>query len=179
MIIRCSWLCCQVSTKEGFEVKVTEAIHKGVPVVATRAGGIPLQIREGIDGALVDVSDTQAMADLFYKKATGAGDLPEIFKKPFEDGKNSSDDLAPIGGRWEADGFGANEEYFTVANAAQWALLWARTLYNDEKDLDGLPKLAIDELKRMGVAASSKELYAGITDQVVYTSISGKPSNLS
>ncbi|KAF8545116.1 hypothetical protein BDD12DRAFT_985298 [Trichophaea hybrida] len=34
----------QLSSREGFEVKVSEALHKGKPVISTRAGGIPLQV---------------------------------------------------------------------------------------------------------------------------------------
>lgn len=52
----------QLSTCEGFEVKVSEAIHKGKPVIATRAGGIPLQIENGKNGFLVDVGDTDSVA---------------------------------------------------------------------------------------------------------------------
>jgi alpha,alpha-trehalose phosphorylase (configuration-retaining) len=55
-------IALQLSTREGFEVKVSEAIHKGVPVIATRAGGIPLQIDHGQSGFLVDVGDTNAVA---------------------------------------------------------------------------------------------------------------------
>ncbi|RLI06067.1 glycosyl transferase family 1 [Candidatus Bathyarchaeota archaeon] len=44
----------QLSIKEGFGLTVTEALWKGVPVVATRAGGIPLQVIDGITGFLVD-----------------------------------------------------------------------------------------------------------------------------
>ncbi|RPA79997.1 UDP-Glycosyltransferase/glycogen phosphorylase [Ascobolus immersus RN42] len=53
---------CQLSTREGFEVKVSEALHKGKPVIATRAGGIPLQIQDGKNGFLVEIGDTRAVA---------------------------------------------------------------------------------------------------------------------
>lgn len=43
--------------REGFEVKGTEALMKGKPVVAYRTGGISLQIEDGLDGFLVDVGD--------------------------------------------------------------------------------------------------------------------------
>ncbi|KAG0635576.1 hypothetical protein HOY80DRAFT_1093033 [Tuber brumale] len=44
----------QLSLREGFEVKVSEALHHGKPVVATRAGGIHLQIEDGKSGFLVE-----------------------------------------------------------------------------------------------------------------------------
>lgn len=51
----------QLSTREGFEVKVSEALHKGVPVVATTAGGIPLQVQHEKSGFLVEPGDAAAV----------------------------------------------------------------------------------------------------------------------
>lgn len=56
----------QLSTREGFEVKVSEALHKGKPVIATLAGGIPLQIQHGKNGFLVDVGDTNSVAGYLF-----------------------------------------------------------------------------------------------------------------
>jgi trehalose synthase len=50
----------QLSLREGFCLSVTEALWKGVPVVATRAGGIPLQVIDGMDGYLVNNLDEAA-----------------------------------------------------------------------------------------------------------------------
>ena len=44
----------QKSIREGFGLVVSEALWKGTPVVAGRAGGIPLQMADGVGGALVD-----------------------------------------------------------------------------------------------------------------------------
>lgn len=41
---------------------ITEAHASAVPVVATRAGGIPDMVAEGVDGYLVDIDDHQTMA---------------------------------------------------------------------------------------------------------------------
>ncbi|KAJ5808470.1 hypothetical protein N7474_009739 [Penicillium riverlandense] len=60
-------IALQLSTREGFEVKVSEAIHKGKPVIATRAGGIPLQIENKKSGFLVDVGDTDAVAQHLFE----------------------------------------------------------------------------------------------------------------
>lgn len=60
-------IALQLSTREGFEVKVSEALHKGKPVIATLAGGIPLQIQHGKNGFLVDVGDTDAVAEHLFK----------------------------------------------------------------------------------------------------------------
>ena len=60
----------QLSTREGFEIKVSEALHKGKPVIATRAGGIPLQVTNEKNGFLVDVGDTEAVAKHLYDLCT-------------------------------------------------------------------------------------------------------------
>ncbi|KAI5920868.1 family 4 glycosyltransferase [Camillea tinctor] len=52
----------QLSTREGFEVKVSEALHAGRPVIATRAGGIPVQVKEGENAFLVEPGDHHAVA---------------------------------------------------------------------------------------------------------------------
>lgn len=52
----------QLSTREGFEVKVSEALHAGRPVIATLAGGIPLQIKDKVNGYLVKPGDYKAVA---------------------------------------------------------------------------------------------------------------------
>lgn len=52
----------QLSTREGFEVKVSEALHKGVPVITTRAGGIPLQVQHEKSGFTVETGDWKSVA---------------------------------------------------------------------------------------------------------------------
>jgi trehalose synthase len=44
----------QKSLREGFGLTVSEGLWKGRPVVGGRAGGITLQIEDGVDGYLVD-----------------------------------------------------------------------------------------------------------------------------
>lgn len=50
----------QKSLREGFGLVVSEAFWKGKPVVAGRAGGIPLQFPPGYDNCLVDSTDEMA-----------------------------------------------------------------------------------------------------------------------
>lgn len=68
-LMTCAKVALQLSTREGFEVKVSEALHHGTPIIATKAGGIPLQVQHGLSGYLVAPGDAEAVAkhlhDLF------------------------------------------------------------------------------------------------------------------
>jgi glycosyltransferase involved in cell wall biosynthesis len=84
----------QLSLREGFEVKVSEALHHGKPVVATRAGGIPLQIQHGKSGYLVEVGDTDAVAGHLYDLWTNR----ELYNSMSEFARNNvSDEVSTIG----------------------------------------------------------------------------------
>ncbi|KAK5707876.1 hypothetical protein LTR97_000415 [Elasticomyces elasticus] len=52
----------QLSTREGFEIKVSEGLHKGIPMIVSNAGGIPLQVQDGKSGFIVEPGDTKAVA---------------------------------------------------------------------------------------------------------------------
>lgn len=71
-MLRGSSVALQLSHREGFEVKVTEAISKGIPVIAYRTGGIPLQIRSGVNGLLIKTGDTKQVAEALYRYFTDA-----------------------------------------------------------------------------------------------------------
>jgi len=51
------------SELESFGLVALEAMACEVPVIATRVGGIPEVVRDGVDGFLYGVGDVQAMAD--------------------------------------------------------------------------------------------------------------------
>jgi glycosyltransferase involved in cell wall biosynthesis len=51
------------SANEGTPVSVIEALAAGRPAVATRVGGVPDVIRDGIDGFLCDVGEVDGLAD--------------------------------------------------------------------------------------------------------------------
>jgi len=65
------------SVNEGTPVTIIEALAAGRPVVTTAVGGVRDVVRDGVDGFLVDVGDTGAMAS---RLAQIAGD-PEIAER--------------------------------------------------------------------------------------------------
>jgi trehalose synthase len=71
---RLSEVVVQKSIREGFGLVVSESLWKGTPVVAGRAGGIPMQMPEGVGGLLVDSVEECAGAML---KLLGDRELSE------------------------------------------------------------------------------------------------------
>jgi len=65
-LLRGSLMSLQLSLREGFEVKASEALAKGKPVIAYKTGGIPLQVKHGLTGYLVKRGDTAKVADYMY-----------------------------------------------------------------------------------------------------------------
>lgn len=54
---------------EGLPVSILEAMSHGLPVVSTRVGGIPEQVREEREGLLVDAGDVDALAAALVRLA--------------------------------------------------------------------------------------------------------------
>ncbi|KAJ3148003.1 hypothetical protein HDU89_005077 [Geranomyces variabilis] len=111
-LLRGAVVALQLSTKEGFEIKVTEALEKGVPVIAYAAGGIPHQIVSGKTGYLVPVGAVEEVVDHLYALVTDK-DLHESMSRAAREN--------------------ANEEYFTVVAAINW--LYLANLVADGKTL--------------------------------------------
>ncbi|OPL17691.1 MAG: glycosyl transferase family 1 [Candidatus Aegiribacteria sp. MLS_C] len=62
-IQRAASVIIQKSLREGFGLTVTEGLWKEKPVVASRVGGIPLQIEDGESGFLLEPGDVEGFAD--------------------------------------------------------------------------------------------------------------------
>ena len=64
----------QKSLREGFGLTVTEGLWKARPVVASKVGGIPTQIEDGISGYLVESAEecAQRVIDIFRDQEDAA-----------------------------------------------------------------------------------------------------------
>ena len=82
---RSSAAVIQKSIREGFCLAVTEALWKGTPVVASNVGGIPVQIKDGESGFLVEPDDTRGFADRVIKILNE----PELAREVGEKGKET------------------------------------------------------------------------------------------
>ncbi|CAK7211470.1 hypothetical protein SCUCBS95973_001126 [Sporothrix curviconia] len=122
-IIANAHVILQLSTREGFEVKVSEALHAGRPVIATRAGGIPIQVKDKENGFLVEPGDWKAVA----------GHLMELFTDDELHDKMS-----------HAAYTGVSDEVGTVGNALSWYYL-ASKWYKVGVKKDGQGGLAGNE----------------------------------
>jgi len=58
---------------EGLCTSIIDAMLAGVPVVATRAGGIPELIEDGVTGLLADVRSPESLADRIVKALADPG----------------------------------------------------------------------------------------------------------
>lgn len=81
---RISSVIVQKSIREGFCLAVTEALWKETPVVASNVGGIPLQIKDGENGFLVEPNDDQGFADRIVEILQNPDLATEIGKKAKE-----------------------------------------------------------------------------------------------
>jgi glycosyltransferase involved in cell wall biosynthesis len=60
------------SSSEGISNAVLEAMASGLPIVTTEAGGMREAVRDGIDGLIVKVRDTEATAAALTRLASDA-----------------------------------------------------------------------------------------------------------
>lgn len=97
----------QRSIKEGFEVKVTEALMKGKPVIVSDRGGIPVQVVDGKGAFVVDPNDHEKAAGHLYNLLTDDA----LHARMSQEAKAS-----------------ANPDYTTVQNTLNWLYLATEVL---------------------------------------------------
>jgi glycosyltransferase involved in cell wall biosynthesis len=97
-----AYVALQLSTREGFEVKVSEAVHAGIPIIASRTGGIPLQIVDGKSGYLCTPGDNDKVARHLFDLFTD----PNLRREMSQYAKTH-----------------VSDEVGTVGNAAAWLYL--------------------------------------------------------
>ncbi len=73
-----------VSNGDGVPKVIMEAMARGVPVVATRVGGIPNVIRDGENGLLIEPGDVQALTGSLERLATSPDLHMELSRKASE-----------------------------------------------------------------------------------------------
>jgi alpha,alpha-trehalose phosphorylase (configuration-retaining) len=95
-------IALQLSTREGFEVKVSEALHAGKPIIACQTGGIPLQIEHGKSGYLCQPGDNDQVAKHLFELFTN----DKHYKEMSEYARTH-----------------VSDEVGTVGNAAAWLYL--------------------------------------------------------
>jgi glycosyltransferase involved in cell wall biosynthesis len=107
-LLRKSKIALQLSHREGFEIKVSEALMKGKPILSYRAGGIPLQIKDEVNGFVVDeIGDTQAVANHLYQLLTDQDLYQQMCQAASEQ---------------------ARSDILTVSNATRWLYLATQLL---------------------------------------------------
>jgi trehalose synthase len=98
----------QKSLQEGFGLTVTEAMWKRRPVVASAVGGIPDQIRDGVDGVLV--KDPRDLAEFGRAIERVLGDEPLACRL----GNTAHEHV--------------RDEYLSVSALERWALMLRQLL---------------------------------------------------
>jgi glycosyltransferase involved in cell wall biosynthesis len=101
-LLRGSTVALQLSHKEGLEVKVSESLHKGKPIIIYGAGGMPLQVVDNMNAFIVEKGQTHQVADHLYSLFTDK----ELYKRMSEHAAGK-----------------LNQDFFTVRNAYKWLFM--------------------------------------------------------
>jgi glycosyltransferase involved in cell wall biosynthesis len=101
-VLRGSKVVLQLSHKEGCEVKVTETLHKGKPIIIYNAGGMHLQVIDKVNSFVIEVGKTSQVAEKLLELFTNESLYQEMSKNATKKVKH---------------------EFFTVNNAFNWLFL--------------------------------------------------------
>jgi glycosyltransferase involved in cell wall biosynthesis len=101
-LLRGSKVALQLSHKEGLEVKVSESLHKGKPIIIYGSGGMPLQVVDKLNAFIVEKGQTHQVAEHLYSLFTD--------KSLYERMSNNAVEKV-------------NPNFFTVHNAYKWLFM--------------------------------------------------------
>jgi glycosyltransferase involved in cell wall biosynthesis len=87
-ILQNSFVAFQLSIREGFEIKVSESLLKGKPVIAYSTGGIPLQVKNNFDGFLVETGNFTKVSELMTRITTDRSLFDRLSKNAKEFDRN-------------------------------------------------------------------------------------------
>lgn len=82
-IYRISDVLCVPSLMEGLGLVILEGMYFGVPIIASRVGGIPELIEDGKSGLLIPPADVEALYEAMYKTACS----PELMQQLAQEGR--------------------------------------------------------------------------------------------
>lgn len=144
-----------------------QAVNKRVPIIASDAGGIPLQVKHGKNGWIVPAGESSPVAQLLLDIDKGKEQVHRDLSngRDFK-GKTDPNSVAEaFVGSYDAsvppikdDKHATSEDFWTVGNTARWLLLISRMLglepdaigANEYGTVDNAEEL----LKEMGVGES-------------------------
>lgn len=92
----------QLSHREGLEVKVSEALYHGKPVLLYRAGGMPLQVKDKVNSFVIPVGKTHEVADKLLELYTNDELYESMCRAALEQ---------------------CDPQFFTMANVMNWLYL--------------------------------------------------------
>lgn len=117
-VMQKSKIVLQLSHREGLEVKVTEALYQGKPVIIFNGTGIYLQVRDNINSFIVELGDTKKVGGLLYQMFNDQ----ELYQNM---SKSATENI--------------NTQFFTIHNCLNWMRV-SNTLLLD-KSIKELQKL--------------------------------------
>jgi alpha,alpha-trehalose phosphorylase (configuration-retaining) len=135
-VLRGSKVAMQLSHKEGCEVKVTESLHKGKPIIIYNSGGMHLQVENEVNSFVVPVGNTEDVAEHLYNLCTNE----ELYTKMSKKAKEK-----------------AKEDFLTVNNCYKWLFLANELLEKGYVRGNGNNIKFLMEQTRKSVVKSEKE----------------------
>ncbi|MDD2769707.1 MAG: glycosyltransferase [Methylococcus sp.] len=98
-VLPCLDLVVHPALREGLGISLLQAASAGVPIVASRAGGIPEAVRDGFNGLLVPPGDTAALANAIGRLL----DAPDLARQMGRHGRELIDREFSVDGMVEGN----------------------------------------------------------------------------